>query len=55
MMVEWDRRYPGRSESVFNAMQHLVPSHLADTAAFDFCGLRAGERENQGNPTAHLL
>ena len=55
MMAEWDRRYPGRSESVFNAMQHLVPSHLADTAAFDFCGLRAGERENQGNPTAHLL
>ena len=55
MMAEWDRRYPGRSESVFNAMQHLVPSHLADTAAFDFCGLRAGERENQGNSTAHLL
>ncbi len=39
MMQDWDRRYPGRTESVFTAMQNLVPSHLADNQAFDFYGL----------------
>ena len=43
MMTEWDRRYPGRTESVFTALQNIVPSHLADGALYDFAGLRAGE------------
>ena len=42
MMADWDRRYPGRSESVFSALQKVVPSHLADHALFDFKGLRPG-------------
>lgn len=42
MMADWDRRYPGRTESVFSALQNVVPSHLADTALFDFKGLRVG-------------
>jgi tRNA 2-thiocytidine biosynthesis protein TtcA len=39
MMEDWDRRYPGRSESVFTAMQNILPSHLADNAQFDFRSL----------------
>ena len=39
MMQEWDRRYPGRTESVLTAMQNIVPSHLADNQHFDFRGL----------------
>jgi len=42
MMAEWDSRYPGRTESVFSALQNIVPSHLADTAFFDFKGLQLG-------------
>ncbi|MDA0190131.1 MAG: tRNA 2-thiocytidine(32) synthetase TtcA [Proteobacteria bacterium] len=42
MMADWDRRYPGRTEAVFSALQNVVPSHLADTALFDFKGLRVG-------------
>ena len=42
MMADWDRRYPGRTESVFTALQNIVPSHLADTALFDFKGLHVG-------------
>ncbi len=42
MMADWDRRYPGRTESVFTALQNLVPSHLADPRIYDFRGLRAG-------------
>ena len=42
MMADWDRRYPGRTESVFTALQNLVPSHLADPRMYDFRGLRTG-------------
>jgi len=42
MMAEWDRKYPGRTESVMTALQNVVPSHLADNALFDFKGLRLG-------------
>lgn len=42
MMADWDRRYPGRTESVFSAMQNIVPSHLADGELFDFKGLQVG-------------
>ncbi|MBK7470285.1 MAG: tRNA 2-thiocytidine(32) synthetase TtcA [Betaproteobacteria bacterium] len=40
MLREWERKFPGRVESIFRSMQNLVPSHLADTALFDFRGLR---------------
>jgi tRNA 2-thiocytidine biosynthesis protein TtcA len=39
MMAEWDARFPGRTESVFSAMQNIVLSHLADDTLFDFKGL----------------
>jgi tRNA 2-thiocytidine biosynthesis protein TtcA len=40
MMADWDRRYPGRTESVFTALRNVVPSHLADAMLYDFRGLR---------------
>ena len=43
MMADWDSRYPGRTESVFSALQNIVPSHLADNAFFDFKGLQLGD------------
>ena len=42
MIADWDRRYPGRTESVFTALQNVVPSHLADNSLFDFKGLQVG-------------
>ncbi len=36
MMQDWDKRYPGRTESVLTALQNVVPSHLADNSLFDF-------------------
>jgi tRNA 2-thiocytidine biosynthesis protein TtcA len=36
MLNEWDDKFPGRLESMFTAMQNVVPSHLADTKVFDF-------------------
>ena len=41
MLREWEKKYPGRLDNMFSALQNLVPSHLADPAHFDFQGLRA--------------
>ncbi len=39
MLTEWEREFPGRTESIFSALRHIEPAHLADPAHFDFAGL----------------
>ncbi len=39
MLAEWEREFPGRTETIFTAMRNVAPSHLADPVAFDFAGL----------------
>ncbi len=41
MLAEWEREYPGRTESIFSALRHVEPAALADTRLFDFAGLAA--------------
>jgi tRNA 2-thiocytidine biosynthesis protein TtcA len=36
MLREWERRHPGRLESIFNALGNVAPSHLLDRSLFDF-------------------
>ena len=36
MLRDWEKQYPGRIESMFTALQNVVPSHLMDTQRFDF-------------------
>ncbi|MBP6562749.1 MAG: tRNA 2-thiocytidine(32) synthetase TtcA [Neisseriaceae bacterium] len=43
LMQSWDKQFPGRLETMFTALQNVVPSHLADTQLFDFAGLKRGE------------
>ncbi len=48
MLVDWDKKTPGRVESIFKSIQHVSPSQLADKTLFDFVNLplsREGERE----------
>jgi tRNA 2-thiocytidine biosynthesis protein TtcA len=40
MMRDWDKRHPGRLETMFSALRNVVPSHLADSTLFDFAGLK---------------
>jgi tRNA 2-thiocytidine biosynthesis protein TtcA len=36
MLQDWQKRFPGRIESMAKSLQNVVPSHLADKALFDF-------------------
>jgi tRNA 2-thiocytidine biosynthesis protein TtcA len=49
MLQGWARDFPGRIESIATAMQHVVPSHLADRELFDFAGLRQGDAIDEGD------
>ena len=50
MLRDWDKRYPGRIETMCSAMQNVVPSHLCDTNLFDFKGITHGsEVVNRGD------
>ena len=41
MLADWEREDPGRTVRLFRSLQNVSPSHLADTALFDFEGLTA--------------
>jgi tRNA 2-thiocytidine biosynthesis protein TtcA len=40
MLRQWEKKFPGRIESIFAAIRNVAPSQLADTELFDFAGLR---------------
>jgi tRNA 2-thiocytidine biosynthesis protein TtcA len=41
MLQDWDKRFPGRIESMFRSLSDVVPSHLLDSRLFDYAGLNA--------------
>jgi len=46
MLQEWEKRHPGRVETMLNSLKHVRVSHLLDRDAFDFHALpsaRAGK------------
>ncbi|SDI07466.1 tRNA 2-thiocytidine biosynthesis protein TtcA [Nitrosomonas sp. Nm132] len=47
MMQQWDKKFPGRLETMFTALQNIQLSHLADSALYNFQGLKP-----QGSPVA---
>lgn len=52
MLQDWDKRFPGRIETMFQAMQNVVPSHLADKNLFDFAGISKENALNLEGDTA---
>jgi tRNA 2-thiocytidine biosynthesis protein TtcA len=36
MLRDWDKRFPGRIETLFASLQRVTPSHLLDPHQFDF-------------------
>ncbi|KHT38065.1 tRNA 2-thiocytidine(32) synthetase TtcA [Vibrio sinaloensis] len=48
MLIDWDKKTPGRVEAIFKSIQNVSPSQLADKNLFDFENLpldRDGARE----------
>ncbi|MBR9883678.1 MAG: tRNA 2-thiocytidine(32) synthetase TtcA [Oceanospirillales bacterium] len=52
MLQGWDKSHPGRIETMFRSLCNVVPSHLADTALFDFKGLQLGFPHGIVDPNA---
>ncbi len=48
MLNDWDKRFPGRIEIMFKALQDVVPSHLLDTKLFPFQALSRDMPQGQG-------
>jgi tRNA 2-thiocytidine biosynthesis protein TtcA len=53
LLREWEKRYPGRVETMLNSLKHVRTSHLLDREAFDFDRLppSRGERSNASQGT----
>jgi tRNA 2-thiocytidine biosynthesis protein TtcA len=49
LLNEWNHKYPGRVETIFAAIQNVVPSHLADFNSFDFKNLGRTQTEGEAS------
>jgi tRNA 2-thiocytidine biosynthesis protein TtcA len=52
MLKEWQKRFPGRIESILRAMSDVRSSHLMDRKLFDFAGLEATGRADEDGDKA---
>ncbi|OFZ87880.1 MAG: tRNA 2-thiocytidine(32) synthetase TtcA [Betaproteobacteria bacterium RBG_16_64_18] len=52
MLREWDQRFPGRVETIFNSLQRVDASHLFDRRLFDFAGVKASGQATLEGDTA---
>ena len=54
MLADWERDFPGRTESIFSALRHVEVEALADPRHFNFAGLE-GQREAAGAEPGRAL
>ena len=40
MLQDWEKKFPGRLETMFASLQRMSPSHLLDPRQFDFANLK---------------
>jgi tRNA 2-thiocytidine biosynthesis protein TtcA len=52
MLQQWDKKSPGRLETMFRSIQNVQLSHLADTSRYDFVNLKAQDQPFEGGDTA---
>lgn len=51
MLQTWEKKHPGRLETIFSSLQNVVPSHLADPDLWDFRNL-ASRNDTDRHDTA---
>src|SRR5947207_5099474 len=50
MLREWEKKHPGRTETIFNALGTVVATHLMDRRLHDFAAVRpTGEPDSDGD------
>ncbi|HEX4481833.1 MAG TPA: tRNA 2-thiocytidine(32) synthetase TtcA [Rudaea sp.] len=49
MLIDWERKHPGRTENVFRALTSVTPSQLADRDLFDFASLGSRDASARAN------
>jgi tRNA 2-thiocytidine biosynthesis protein TtcA len=50
MLQEWEKRHPGRVESIFRSLANIRPSHLMDANFYNFAAIQAtGETSADGD------
>lgn len=52
MMQQWDKKFPGRLETMFTALRNVQPSHLVDNVLHDFQGLKVSNKPFVGGDMA---
>ncbi len=55
MLAQWEREYPGRTESIFRSICHVSPSQLGDPALFDFGTLRVARDTSLHVPSIRVV
>jgi len=52
LLRDWEKKHPGRLDTIFNALGNVAPSHLMDRELFDFDELAPDE---EGAPETHPI
>ena len=55
MLTDWERHYPGRTETIFRALGNVAPSHLLDQNLFDFQSLSVEIDDRLGVPDIRVV
>lgn len=52
MLQQWDKKFPGRLETMFRSLQNIQLSHLCDTSRYDFANLKIQDQPFLDGDTA---
>ncbi len=52
MLQQWDKKFPGRLETMFRSLQNIQLSHLCDTSRYDFGNLKIQDQPFLDGDTA---
>ncbi|MFT6052087.1 MAG: tRNA 2-thiocytidine biosynthesis protein TtcA [Halioglobus sp.] len=55
MLADWERTYPGRTESIFRSIRNVAPSQLGDKKLFNFMDLKIEVDENLHFPAINAV
>ena len=47
MLSDWNKKFPGRIESIFRSIQNVTPSHLLDINLYDFVNINSNSPQQE--------